>query len=153
MNYHYKIKLYESIVFDSASIEGFEGYKAIDLAKQGAHQKAIEKQIKYDRITVYTNDLELNKRIPENVSYYRRLYPDMSTCYKCGLPWGACISKPISCAPREGIFALCTYCWDNSTEDERLTFYKGLYYANKAQFGLTTEYGVQDVTDAVKRTK
>lgn len=153
MNYHYKIKLYESTIFDSISIEGFDGYVAIDLAKKAAQIKAIEKQIKYDRITVYTNDRDSDIRIWDNVLVYRALWREQPYCERCGLPFGKCDAKVILIDNKGVINPLCTYCWDNSTEDERLSFYKAEYYQIRARHIVSLEYGVQDVIDAVKRTK
>lgn len=157
MYYHYKIKLYESIIFDSATITDFNGYLAIDLAKQAAQLKAVNAQIKYDRITVYSTDPETDKRIYNNVLRFQLSNPNVGTCHRCGLPWTVCDSKSIMIINPVGIFALCIYCWNQSTEDERLTFYKALYYNHKAMYQSleesNTTYGVQDVIDAVKRTK
>lgn len=53
----------------------------------------------------------------------KKLYPNQSQCSKCQLPWGAAgKSHNIQVTNILGMFAICEYCWQHSTEDERLTF-------------------------------
>lgn len=77
------------------------------------------------------NEIEKRKReiiiLQKNQGY--------GTCYKCGLPWNECESKPISDSDRSAIFALCKYCWDNSSLEERLHHYKDLWLEHTTRWG------------------
>lgn len=63
---------------------------------------------------------ELEKREGVNVVRLKRQNLEFSTCNKCGLPWNECKSKSIHNSDTEAIFAMCTFCWDNSDIEERL---------------------------------
>jgi hypothetical protein len=80
---------------------------------------------------------EIEKRKGEVVLMIQQLNPGYSTCYKCGLPWNHCTPKSIKCNHQKRMFALCSYCWDNSTIEERIHHYKSLFYDNKNMWGST----------------
>lgn len=83
---------------------------------------------------------EIEKRKGENVVRLQRKNQGFSTCHKCGLPWNECTSKPIPYSDSGSSFALCTYCWDNSSLEERLHHYKDLWLQHKNRWGHETDW-------------
>ena len=94
------------------------------------------------------NPEELSKREIHQVLDLQRLNRGYSTCVRCGLPWNHCQSHSVRVSDNIGIFALCSECWDDSDEEERITFYKALYYKHKFQYK-ELEYTVSDVISGV----
>lgn len=80
-----------------------------------------------------TDHIDRFMRAPELVRFLQTLAPETSTCYKCGLPWAFVKHKVIKISNSGGAFALCCYCWDHSTVDERIEYYCALWHDWKRQ--------------------
>lgn len=67
------------------------------------------------------------KRLGPIVRYYQRKYPSESTCYHCGLPWGAvrvsnndCGIHFIGVNDDAGFFPCCEYCWTRMDDLQKI---------------------------------
>lgn len=78
-----------------------------------------------------SHEEEIAKREGFNVIRLQRLNLNLGTCNRCGLPWNECSSKTIIYEQGRGIFAMCTFCWDQSDLEERLHHYKTLWYSHR----------------------
>ena len=89
---------------------------------------------------------EIEKRTGTNTLKLRLENSSYSSCHRCGLPWNKCESKSITYfetkVTTRGIFAMCTYCWDHSSLDERLHHYKTLWYENNNRWNYCYDWSV-----------
>jgi hypothetical protein len=76
-------------------------------------------------------NIEKEKREWLNVLRLQKLNLNFSKCSRCGLPWNECESKSIKTSETTGVFAMCTYCWDQSDLEERLHHFKTVWYEHK----------------------
>lgn len=110
----------------------------------------------YGQKTTYVFDYdekeEIIKRSPDNLDKWQAKYPTESTCARCALPWSACTAKVIDVNDDVAVYAICTFCWDHSDLDERLTFHKALYYHHK-QIGEDGEYTLIELMRVVSVLK
>lgn len=83
---------------------------------------------------------EITKRLYNNVLLARRRNPNFSTCNRCGLPWSDCDPKSIMYDKHNGCFAMCTYCWDISSVEER-------YHQLKKEYTILEHSGMRDKID------
>jgi len=74
---------------------------------------------------------EVIKTNPELLKFVADLlqdvYPYLSYCEKCGLPWNACESKSVPITERISTFATCIDCWNNSNLAELQQYYANVY--------------------------
>jgi len=61
----------------------------------------------------------LNRRAAEVLGY--------GSCEKCGRGWNICKGYGVAHTSSTGSFALCEDCWNNSTVDERVMYWKIAY--------------------------
>jgi len=55
------------------------------------------------------------------------LFPSYGTCGRCGLPWSVCNGHITNYSPHQGCFPLCEDCWNETTIEERIPYYRQLY--------------------------
>lgn len=89
-----------------------------------------------------TFDLEKEKRKGEVAVTLRLMNPGLSSCHRCGLPWNECENKSIMSELDRSIFAMCTYCWDNSDVEERLHHYKSVWYEHRNRWNHHYDWSV-----------
>lgn len=89
-------------------------------------------------------------RLKPVVKVLKALNPQYSTCCVCGLPWNCCEHKTIKVSKSTGIFAVCTYCWNNSTLADLKTYYGQLWQEHRQISGNSLNYSLLDVLDAVE---
>jgi hypothetical protein len=51
-----------------------------------------------------------------------------SSCGRCGITWNFVKHHSTMYNRGSGMFPLCEYCWSQLTPEERLPFYRDLYY-------------------------
>lgn len=56
----------------------------------------------------------------------RILSPYWGCCLRCGAPWNHAEPKTTRVGPGSGCFPLCTTCWPELTNEQRLPYYKHL---------------------------
>ena len=66
----------------------------------------------------------------------QEIFPHLSYCECCGLPWNACISKSVKTIGSRSTFATCDRCWDKSTLKELKQYYTNVYYKQVNQTNL-----------------
>jgi hypothetical protein len=62
----------------------------------------------------------------------RPLYPDCGTCYYCGRPWPVCKAHDTPYNDYKSCFPLCEDCWEELTPQERLPYYRQLWFKWKS---------------------
>lgn len=65
------------------------------------------------------------KRFPLIAAYYRRRYPDIATCHKCGLPITVAgephfVNTDRDICGSDGFFTSCEYCWEKMSYAEKM---------------------------------
>jgi len=80
--------------------------------------------------------------IPLLAAVIRFFYPQYSSCEKCGLTWNLCKSKSVKTTERDGTFATCDKCWEQSSLSEIKKYYTKVYkmQENSLRF---TEYSMK----------
>ena len=96
-------------------------------------------------------------RLPEVVHAINiRLQENISTCSRCGLKWSACKTRGVHHPKNRSsaTFAVCTYCWDQSTIEELIRYHEGVYYSQQVSLqghhepAYTFEQYKQEIIDA-----
>lgn len=80
--------------------------------------------------------------IPLLAAVIRFFYPQYSSCEKCGLPWNLCKSKSVNTSKRDGTFATCDKCWEQSTLPELKRYYTKVYMMQQRSLRFT-EYEME----------
>ena len=65
------------------------------------------------------------KRFPLVAAYYRRRYPDIAMCYKCGLPITVAgephfVDMDSEICGSDGFFTSCEHCWGKMSYAEKM---------------------------------
>lgn len=63
----------------------------------------------------------------------RELYPNLSYCGGCGIPWNECKGKTVMTSNRSGTFATCIDCWNTLSLEEIKECYKNVYEDQEQQ--------------------
>ena len=90
-------------------------------------------------LKIRNTDLDIRKEL---AVLLKLLYPEKSSCRRCGIPWIDAEWHSTSINAQEGLFPLCKKCWEQLSIKERLPFYREL-------FDSRLESNSQEICDSV----
>ena len=98
-----------------------------------------------------TDAEEIEIRLERNVLMIQEQSPNISICGRCWLPWSHCTWHSVThSADGIGSSAMCEWCWNHSSVDERLTIYKALWYHHRSRYSNSEpQYSLEDVERTV----
>lgn len=79
----------------------------------------------------------------------KRLFPQFSSCGRCGITWNMCESHSTTYKPGNRCFPLCEYCWkDLKTPQARVIYYEALWMTWMSQATSPLDVTLSQMQDA-----
>ena len=88
--------------------------------------------------TILSFDLEdYTKRIDFVTNHQAQSY--YGSCGRCGIQWRYANGHTVQYSERRGLFAICEYCWDECSQNERIFYYQKLWFEQEREYGKRKE--------------